>query len=92
MSDQSIREKSVRMTWRTESHASLSDTAIEEHIARIVMYDLIWQNGGALSGMKVEIISALENTRARRYFGGDPGDIPHHFDAVYHVQYKLRNE
>jgi len=92
MSDESIRETSVRMTWRSESHCSLSETAIEERIARVLMNDLISQNGGPLPGVKIEIVSAQEDTRARHYFGGGPGEVPHQFYAVYHVQYKLHNE
>jgi hypothetical protein len=91
MSDESISEKSVRMTWRSDSHCSLSETAIEERVARVLMNDLISQNGGPLPG-KIEIISAWEDTRARHYFGGGPGEVPHQFDAVYWVKYKLRNE
>lgn len=92
MSDESTRETLVQMTWRSKSHCSLSETAIEERIARVLMNDLISQNGGPLSGVKIEIVSAQENTRARHYFGGGPGEVPHQFDAVYHVQYMLHNE
>jgi len=56
------------------------------------MNDLISQNGGPLPGVKIEIVSAQEDTRARHYFGGGPGEVPHQFYAVYHVQYKLHNE
>ncbi|MEK7606806.1 MAG: hypothetical protein AAB444_01240 [Patescibacteria group bacterium] len=79
------------MTWRSRDHCSLSETAIEERVARALKFELE-RHGTLPHGVEVEIISTMEDTRSRHYFGGGPGEVPHQFNAVYHVQYKLHGE